>query len=255
MSRKVSLFVPCFVDQLLPEVAVDTVKVLRRIGCEVDFLADQTCCGQPALNTGYWGEARPCAEHFVRVFKNAEVVVSPSGSCVSVIRLFYPELLAHSSLHQDAIALARRTFEFSEFLVKVAEITQVGASFPHTVTYHASCHGLRELNLRSEPMQLLREVEGLKLVPMVRSEECCGFGGTFAAKFADISSAMGNSKADSVDATGAEFVTAIDPSCLMHLQGILGKRKAAARTIHLARILAQQSGAGSSPQRLAQEKP
>ncbi len=255
MSRKVSLFVPCFVDQLLPEVAVDTVKVLRRVGCEVDFPEDQTCCGQPALNTGYWGEARPCAEHFVRVFKNAEVVVSPSGSCVSVIRLFYPELLAHSSLREDAISLAGRTFEFSEFLVKVAEVTQVGASFPHTVTYHASCHGLRELNLRSEPMQLLREVEGLKLIPMVRSEECCGFGGTFAAKFADISGAMGNSKADSVDAIGAEFVTAIDPSCLMHLQGILGKRNAAARTIHLASILAQQRGAGSSPQGLAEEKP
>jgi L-lactate dehydrogenase complex protein LldE len=172
-----------------------------------------------------------------------------------VIRLFYPELLAHSSLREDAISLAGRTFEFSEFLVKVAEVTQVGASFPHTVTYHASCHGLRELNLRSEPMQLLREVEGLKLIPMVRSEECCGFGGTFAAKFADISGAMGNSKADSVDAIGAEFVTAIDPSCLMHLQGILGKRNAAARTIHLASILAQQRGAGSSPQGLAEEKP
>jgi L-lactate dehydrogenase complex protein LldE len=254
VSRKVSLFVPCFVDQLLPEVAVDTVKVLRRIGCAVEFPEDQTCCGQPALNTGYWGEARPCAEHFVRVFKSADIVVCPSGSCVSVIRLFYPELLAHSSLRQDTISLASRTFEFSEFLVKVAAITQVGASFPHTVTYHASCHGLRELNLSSEPMQLLREVEGLKLIPMVRSEECCGFGGTFAAKFADISSAMGNSKADSVAATGAEFVTAIDPSCLMHLQGILGKRNAVAQTIHLAGILASQIPAGDRERARAEER-
>ena len=246
MKRKVSLFVPCFVDQLLPEVAVDTVKVLRRVGCAVEFPEDQTCCGQPALNTGYWGDARPCAEHFVRVFKNADVVVSPSGSCVSVIRLFYPELLAHSSLREDAAALASRTFEFSEFLVKVAAVTQVGAIFPHTVTYHASCHGLRELKLRDEPLRLLRQVDGLKLIEMVRSEECCGFGGTFAVKFADISGAMGTSKAESVAATGAEFVTATDPSCLMHLRGILGKRQASTRTIYLASILAQDGLAQKS---------
>ncbi len=247
MSRKVSLFVPCFVDQLLPEAAVDTVKVLRRVGYAVEFPEDQTCCGQPALNTGYWNEARPCAEHFVRTFKNAEIVVCPSGSCVSVVRVFYPELLAHSPFREDAISLASRTFEFSEFLVKVAAVTQVGASFPHSVTYHASCHGLRELKLREEPLQLLRQVDGLKLVDMIRFDECCGFGGTFAAKFADISGAMGNSKADSVDATGAEFVTAIDPSCLMHLQGILGKRRAAARTIYLASILASQAPRDQAP--------
>jgi L-lactate dehydrogenase complex protein LldE len=247
LSRKVSLFVPCFVDQLLPEVAVDTVKVLRRVGCTVEFPEDQTCCGQPALNTGYWDEARPCAEHFVRVFKNAEAVVCPSGSCVTAIRVFYTELLAHSSLREDAISLAKRTFEFSEFLVKVAAVTQVGAIFPHTVSYHASCHGLRELKLREEPLQLLREVDGLKLVDMISFDECCGFGGTFATKFADISGAMGNSKADSVETTGAEFVTAIDPSCLMHLQGILGKRRATARTIYLASILAQQNSTQVRP--------
>lgn len=240
MRQKVSLFVPCFVDQLLPEVAVDTVKVLRRVGCEVEFPEDQTCCGQPAFNTGYWNEARPCAEHFVRVFKHADVIVCPSGSCATMVRTFYADLLAASSLREEGIAAASRTFELSEFLVKVAGITQVGATFPHTVTYHASCHGLRELHLRDEPLQLLRQVDGLKLVEMARSEECCGFGGTFAAKFADISAAMGNSKAESVAATGAEFVTAIDPSCLLHLQGILGKRRGPARTIHLASILAQE---------------
>ncbi len=240
MKRKVSLFIPCFVDQLLPQVGLDTVKVLRRLGYGVDYPEDQTCCGQPALNTGYWDEARPCAEHFVRVFKNADVVVCPSGSCVSVIRFLYPELLAKSALREEALSVASRTFEFTEFLVKVETVTEVGARFPHTVTYHASCHGLRELKLRDEPLQLLRKVEGLKLVEMVRSEECCGFGGTFAVKFADISGAMGNSKADSVAATGAEFVTAIDPSCLMHLQGILGKRQTPARTIHLAGILASE---------------
>jgi L-lactate dehydrogenase complex protein LldE len=247
VPRKVSLFIPCFVDQLLPEVAVDTVKVLRRLRYAVEFPVDQTCCGQPAFNTGYWNEARPCAEHFVRVFKDAEVIVCPSGSCATMVRMFYAELLATSSLRQDAVAVASRTFELSEFLVKVAGVTEVGATFAHTVTYHASCHGLRELHLRDEPLQLLRHVNGLKLIEMTRFDECCGFGGTFAAKFPDISAAMGESKAENVAATGAEFVTAIDPSCLLHLQGILGKRKAPTRTIHLASILAQQS--------LAQERP
>jgi len=247
VTRKVSLFVPYFVDQLLPEVAVDTVKVLRRIGYAVEFPEDQTCCGQPAFNTGYWNEARPCAEHFVRVFKHADVVVCPSGSCATMVRTFYAELLATSSLREDAVALAGRTFELSEFLVKVAAVTQVGAIFPHSVTYHASCHGLRELHLRDEPLQLLRGVEGLKLIEMGRSEECCGFGGTFAAKFADMSAAMGDSKAESVAATRAEFVTAIDPSCLLHIEGILGKRHAPARTIHLASILARTNSAQGTP--------
>jgi L-lactate dehydrogenase complex protein LldE len=238
VKHKISLFIPCFVDQLLPQVAVDTVRILGRLGYAVDYPEDQTCCGQPAFNTGYWDEARPCAEHFVKVFKRAEVVVCPSGSCATMIRTFYHDLLAASSLREEALALASRTFELSEFLVKVAAVTQVGAIFPHTVTYHASCHGLRELKLRDEPLQLLREVKGLTLIEMARSEECCGFGGTFATKFSDISAAMGTSKAESVAATGAEFVTAIDPSCLLHLEGILGKRRASTRTIHLASILA-----------------
>ena len=239
MPRKVSLFVPCFVDQLLPEVAVDTVKVLRRIGCEVDYPQDQTCCGQPAFNTGYWDEARPCAERFVRVFAKAEVIVCPSGSCTTMVRNFYPELLKDSAARADALALGQRTFELSEFLIKVAGVTDVGASFPHTVTYHASCHGLRELHLREEPLRLLRAVKGLKLVEMARHEECCGFGGTFATKFANISAALGQSKVESIAQTGAEYVTAIDPSCLMHVQGILGRNNARARAIHLASILAQ----------------
>jgi L-lactate dehydrogenase complex protein LldE len=243
MARKISLFVPCFVDQLQPQVAVDTVKVLRRIGCEVDFPQDQTCCGQPAFNTGFWDEARPCAERFLRVFKDAETIVCPSGSCTTMVRVFYPELMAAGTLHDEALVLGKRTFELSEFLVKVMGVTDVGASFPHTVTYHASCHGLRELKLRNEPQQLLRAVKGLKLVDMLRSDECCGFGGTFATKFEGISVAMGDQKADSIAVTGAEYVTAIDPSCLMHVQGILGHRKDRARTIHLASILASEAKA------------
>jgi len=240
MPQTVSLFIPCFVDQLMPEVAADTVQVLRRVGCEVDFPKDQTCCGQPAFNTGYWNEARPCAERFLRVFKDAEVIVCPSGSCTAMVRSFYPELLHGTALAAGAVDLGRRTFELSEFLVKVKGITDVGAVFPHTVTYHAACHGLRELHLREEPLALLRNVKGLKLVEMAHFDECCGFGGTFAINFESISVAMGRSKAENVAAAGADYVTAIDPSCLMHLQGVLGKQQARARTIHLASILAQQ---------------
>jgi L-lactate dehydrogenase complex protein LldE len=240
MAYKVSLFVPCFVDQLLPEVALDTVKVLRRIGCEVSFPEDQTCCGQPAFNSGYWDDARPCAGRFLRLFRDAEYIVCPSGSCTTMVRVFYPELLVSSLERDEATALGQRTFELSEFLVKVAGVTDVGAGFPHSVTYHASCHGLRELHLRDEPLQLLRKVKGLQLVDMLRFDECCGFGGTFATKFESISVAMGTSKAENIAVTGAEFVTAIDPSCLMHVQGILGKRGDRAKTIHLASILAAQ---------------
>ena len=251
MPRKVSLFVPCFVDQLQPQVAVDTVKVLRRLGCEVEFPEDQTCCGQPAFNSGFWDEARPCAERFLRVFRDAETIVCPSGSCTTMVRVFYPELLSQlgrsgsgsnpGALHDEAVALGRRTYELSEFVVKVLGVTDVGAIFPHTVTYHASCHGLRELKLSDEPLRLLRAVKGLKLVDMLRFDECCGFGGTFATKFEAISAAMGEQKADSVAVTGAEYVTAIDPSCLMHVQGIMGKKNATAKTIHLAGILASEA--------------
>jgi len=243
MARRVSLFVPCFVDQLLPEVAVDTLKVLRRIGCEVDFPEDQTCCGQPAFNSGFWDEARPCAERFLRVFANADHIVCPSGSCATMVRAFYPELLGKkgsAALRDQALAIAQRTFEFSEFLVKVAGVTDVGANFPHSVTYHASCHALRELHVREEPLALLRAVKGLKLVDMARADECCGFGGTFATKMESISSAMGQSKAENVVASGAEYVTATDPSCLMHVQGIMSKNGMKAKAIHLASILATQ---------------
>ena len=243
MARKISLFVPCFVDQLQPEVAVDTVTVLRRVGCEVDYPQDQTCCGQPAFNSGFWDEARPCAERFLRVFKDAETIVCPSGSCTTMVRVFYPELMASGAMHDEALAVGKRTFELSEFLVKVMGLSDVGAAFPHSVTYHASCHGLRELKLRDEPLRLLRGVKGLKLVDMLRADECCGFGGTFATKFESISVAMGEAKCDSVAVTGAEYVTAIDPSCLMHVQGILGRRKDRAKAIHLASILASEANA------------
>jgi len=241
---KVSLFIPCFVDQFSPQVGMDVVRVLRRIGYEVDFPEAQTCCGQPAFNTGYWDEARPLAERFVRVFGSAELVVSPSGSCTTMVKTFYPELLAGTPLHDDAVALGQRVHEFTQFLVKVAKVTDVGASFPHKVTFHDSCHGLRELHLKQEPRELLKNVRGLELVDLPYGEECCGFGGAFSVKYAMISAAMGDTKAGNIEKSGAEYVTAADPSCLMHIEGILRRKKSNARTIHVASILAQTAAAG-----------
>ena len=240
---KVSLFIPCFVDQLQPQVGMDVVRVLRRIGYEVDFPEAQTCCGQPAFNTGYWDEARSLAERFVRIFSSAEVVVSPSGSCTTMVRNFYPELLSGTPLHDDAVRLGQRVYEFSQFLVNVAKVTDVGASFPHKVTVHDSCHGLRELHVKQEPRQLLKNVRGLELVDLPYGEECCGFGGAFSVKYAMISAAMGDTKAGNIEKSGAEYVTAADPSCLMHIEGILRRKNSKARTIHIASILAQTAGA------------
>lgn len=245
---KLSLFIPCFVDQLTPQIGLDMARVLRRVGYDLEFREEQTCCGQPAFNSGYWRDARPVAERLVRIFRDAEVIVCPSGSCTTMVRVFYPELLSSSPLREEAAALARRTFEFSEFLIKVAKVSDVGAVFPHRVTFHDSCHSLRELHLKSEPRELLRHVKGLELVEMASSEECCGFGGTFAVKFDMISAAMGEIKSGNAESSSAEYLVSTDPSCLLHLDGILRVRKSPVRTIHLAQILARTSGDGGHPQ-------
>lgn len=240
---KISLFVPCFIDQFMPNAAVDTVLVLRRLGYEVDFRRDQTCCGQPAFNTGYWNEARSVAERFVGIFGSAEIVVCPSGSCTTMVRNFYPQLLEDSPLRMKAFELSQRVFEFSEFLTVVAKKSDVGATFPHRVTYHDACHALRELRLKEQPRDLLRHVRGLELLEMPYSEECCGFGGTFATKFPMISGAMGETKIANASESGAEYVTSTDPSCLMHLEGMLRRQKSNLRTIYLGSILAQTASA------------
>jgi L-lactate dehydrogenase complex protein LldE len=240
---RVSLFIPCFVDQMLPQVGLDTTAVLERIGCKVDFPEEQTCCGQPAFNSGYWGDARPLAEHFIQVFRSSETIVCPSGSCTTMVRNFYSELLANSSLRDEAIQIGRRVFELSEFLVKVAKVIDVGAEFPHRVAVHDSCHALRELHLKQESRELLRHVRGLTLVDLPYCEDCCGFGGTFSTKFPMISAAMGDAKAGSAESSGAEYVTATDPSCLMHIDGILRLRNSKVRAINLASILASKGSA------------
>ena len=236
MLPRIALFIPCFVDQMCPQVGVDMVRVLRRIGCEVFFPEDQTCCGQPAFNTGYWEDARLVAERFLRVFEKAEVVVGPSGSCVAMVRKFYPELLPHA----EGLA---KFYEFSEFLTKVAKVEDVGAAFSHRVTLHDSCHALRELGVHDGPRQLLKRVRGLEFVEMDHADDCCGFGGTFSVKFGMISAAMGDTKTENASATGAEFVTSVDPSCLMHLDGMLRQKKSPMQAIHLASILASEARA------------
>ncbi len=243
---KVALFIPCFVDQLTPQIGVDMAAVLRRVGFEVTFPKDQTCCGQPGFNSGYWGDARPLAERFLRVFGDAELVVCPSGSCTTMVRIFYPQLLAGTARETEARAIGNRVFEFSEFLLRVAKVTDVGAVFPHRVTYHDACHALRELHLKQEPRQLLRAVRGIELVEMPFSEECCGFGGTFSTKFGAISSAMGETKAGNAAQSGAEFITSTDPSCLMQIDGILRHKKSPLSTIHIASILARTDSASSA---------
>jgi L-lactate dehydrogenase complex protein LldE len=238
---KVALFVPCFVDQLMPQVAMDTVRVLRRIGCEVEFPKDQTCCGQPAFNTGMWNDARPCAERFIRVFEPYEYIVCPSGSCTSMVRTHYPDLLKGSAMLERAMEVGRHVYEFSEFLVRVAKVSDVGAAFPHSVTYHVACHANRELRVADDARVLLKNVRGIDLRELKAADECCGFGGAFSVKFGMISAAMGDTKAGYIEATGAEYVTAGDPSCLMHIDGVLRKTNRAARTIHVASILAQEA--------------
>jgi L-lactate dehydrogenase complex protein LldE len=225
---RVALFIPCYVDQLFPKVAIATLNVLRRLRIEVDYPLQQTCCGQPAFNTGYWDEARQLARRYRQIFAGYDAVVCPSGSCTTMARNFYPELGV------DAPA----TFELAEFLVKKLGVTDVGAKFPAKVTYHDSCHALRELRLKDEPRQLLRRVRGLELIEMAEAETCCGFGGTFSVKFPLIAYAMDEVKCASVIRTGAEYVVSGDSSCLMQIAGYVRRQQLPAKTIHLAEVLA-----------------
>lgn len=238
---RVSLFVPCFVDQLTPQVGLAAVKVLERLGHAVEFRAEQTCCGQPSFNSGQWEIARRGALRTLEVFRGAEVVVGPSGSCVAMIRKFYPELLKDTPQAAEAAELAARTYEFAEFLVRKLGVTDVGATFARKVTYHDGCHALRELRLKDEPRQLLRAVRGLELIETEEAESCCGFGGLFSAKFPMISTAMAQVKGGALARSGADFVVSSDPSCLLQLGGWLSREGKPILPLHLAEILAHEA--------------
>jgi L-lactate dehydrogenase complex protein LldE len=235
----ITLFIPCFVDALFPRAGISMVEILERLGHTVVCPEDIACCGQPPFNSGYWDEARTIAAPVVEKLKDAEAVVIGSGSCGAMIKKFYPELFAGTRHEADAKKLSENTWEFSEFLVKKLGVTDLGAKFPHKVTYHDGCHGLRELNIKLSPRALLGKVRGLQLVEM-KEDVCCGFGGTFAAKFPMISTAMGEVKIGNAAETGAEYIVSGDSSCLMHIQGLLTRQGKPMKTIHLAEVLNQK---------------
>ncbi len=241
MARRVSLFVTCVVDQLFPKVGMAMAEVLERIGYQVEFPEAQTCCGQPAFNSGFRKDARDVARYFLSVFSAAELVVVPSGSCATMIAHHFAELFTNEPKNLEAaLALAPKVHEFSNFLLEVAKVDDVGARLEEVVTYHDSCHALRELKIKEGPRRLLRKVRGLELREMDVAEECCGFGGTFSVKFDEVSGAMARTKIDSVMRTGASTVVSIDSSCLMQLQGALSRADLPIRTMHLAEVLASR---------------
>jgi L-lactate dehydrogenase complex protein LldE len=238
---KVSLFVTCLVDQFYPEVGLSAATVLGRLGCEVDAPAAQVCCGQPAFNSGYVARAREVARGLVAAFEGAEYVVSPSGSCCGMIRHYYGELFADDpAMRAKAQAFVEKVYELSAFMVRVLGVTDVGASFPHRVTYHPSCHGSRLLGVRDEPMTLLKAVRGVDFVPLPRAEDCCGFGGTFAVKMSEISGAIVDEKVDHVAETGAPYLVGTDMGCLMNIAGRMQVRGVKVQPIHLAEVLARR---------------
>lgn len=237
MARKVSLFIPCFVDQLFPDTGVAALKILQHLGCEVTYSAEQTCCGQPAFNSGYFDEAAPLAVKFLNIFRDADYVVAPSGSCITMVKQLYAELPLPESLRNDWLQWRKRVFELSEFIVSVLGVEKWAGTFPATVTYHDACHALRELRIKEQPRKLLTSIEGLEVLEMENSEICCGFGGTFAVKFPEISTAMVHNKARWIQESGAEYVVSTDSSCLMNIDGYLRRHKIPVKTIHLADLL------------------
>ncbi len=234
----VTLFIPCFVDLMFPNVGISMVQILERLGHRVECPEEIACCGQPAYNSGYWAEARTVAVKVLDRLKNSEVVVIASGSCGAMLHVFYPELFAGTPQAAAANELAGKCFEFSDFLTTKLGITDLGARFPAKVTFHDGCHGLRELGSHDQPRRLLAKVKGLELIEM-KETVCCGFGGTFATKFPMISTAMGEVKCGLAQDTGAEYIVSNDSSCLMHIQGLLDRQGSKLKTIHLAEILAR----------------
>jgi len=236
----VTLFIPCFVDACYPRVGISMVQILRRLGHQVECPEAVACCGQPALNSGYWEESRLIATRVLEHLQEAEHIVIASGSCGAMLKKFYLELFAGRPQAGLARQVASRTWEFSDFLVKKLGVTDLGARFPAKVTFHDGCHGLRELGIKQGPRKLLAKVQGLQLVEMDAAETCCGFGGTFAAKFPMISTAMGEVKCASALKTEADYIVSNDSSCLMQLSGVLNRQGSRLKTIHLAEVLAQQ---------------
>jgi len=245
---RVALQVTCLNDALFPDVGVATVRLLERLGVSVEFPAGQTCCGQPMVNSGYLDEAVPLVRAAVEAFSGFDAVVTPSGSCTGAVRHQHAVVARRTGdpgLVAAVAELVPRVFELSEFLVDVLGVEDVGASFPHSVTYHPTCHSLRVVGVGDRPERLLRRVRGLRLLDLPQAQECCGFGGTFAVKNAEVSVAMGSDKARHVRESGAEVLVAGDSSCLMHIGGLLSRQRSGVRVMHLAEVLASTEAAAS----------
>ena len=234
----VQLFIPCFVDQLYPQTGFNMVKVLEKAGCKVEYNTNQTCCGQPAFNAGFWNDAKDVCSKFINDFRGADYIVAPSASCVGFVRNYYAKLFDNSSLHNEVKDLQKRIFEFSDFLVNILHTEDVGAVFNAKATYHDSCAALRECKIKQEPRTLLSKVKGLELVEMNDVETCCGFGGSFAVKFEGISISMADQKINHAKETGADYIISTDLSCLMHLDGYAKNKGVAIKAMHIADVLA-----------------
>jgi L-lactate dehydrogenase complex protein LldE len=234
---QVQLFIPCFVDQLFPQTAFNMVKLLESAGCDVTYNPDQTCCGQPAFNAGFWDDARSVCSKFLKDFNSGNIIVAPSASCVGFVRNYYSKLFDNSSVHNEVKAIGQNIFELTEFLVNKLKITHFNAELKGKGTYHDSCAGLRECKIKNEPRTLLSNVKGLELVEMEDVETCCGFGGTFAVKFEPISIAMAEQKVEHALATGADYLISTDMSCLMHLQGYIKNKNYSIKAMHIADVL------------------
>ena len=234
----IQIFVPCFIDQLYPEVAFNMVKVLKKAGCTVHYNTAQTCCGQPAFNAGFHGEAKEVCTKFLQDFEGADYIVAPSASCVGFVKNYYKQVFENSAHKTQAAKTAERIFEFSDFLVNILKETNFGAVLNEKATYHDSCAALRECKIKNEPRQLLNNVAGLELIEMNDVETCCGFGGTFAVKFEPISIAMGNQKINNASDTGASVLISTDMSCLIHIDGCSKNKGKPMRMMHLADVLA-----------------
>jgi len=240
MKMKASIFITCLVDQFFPQVGLSMVKVLRRLGVELDFPEDQTCCGQPAFNSGFQTEARSVAQRFIDTFENSQYIVTPSGSCASMVKVFYKDLFKdEAAIQKRAIELGKRVYEFTDFIVNVLGVEDVGASFRERVALHQSCHLLRELNVRSEPARLLNRVSGIELVEMERADLCCGFGGLFSIKYPQISGSILQEKIDCIQKCKADVIVATDMGCLMHISGGLSRQRIPVKAMHIAEVLAQ----------------
>jgi L-lactate dehydrogenase complex protein LldE len=234
----VQIFIPCFVDQLYPDTAFNMIKVLEKAGCTVSYNTNQTCCGQPAFNAGFWDESKSVCTKFLKDFSGTDYIVAPSASCVGFVRNYYHKLFENSSLHHDVADIGKRLFEFSEFMVNVLKVEDIGAELYGKATYHDSCAGLRECRIKTEPRKLLSHVKDLEIIEMNDVETCCGFGGTFAVKFEPISIGMGEQKVENALATGAQYLISTDLSCLMHLQGYINHKGYNLKALHLADVLA-----------------